>query len=285
MNPPLWKASVRAAMEDIEHLSNLLELTPYPTPQSVIVLTHPHEADAVIEAYYDEPADAAALTAILGREVKVEALPDQDWVKLSQEGLPPVRAGRFFVYGAHDKGRVPANVQGLAIEAGAAFGTGHHETTSGCLTALEWMKQVGYKPDNALDLGTGTGVLALAADRLWRIPVIATDIDPVAIEVTRENLRLNGGQMRIRPLVAEGFAHAAISAAAPYDLIIANILSGPLTQLAPGIRAHAAPGGKALLSGLLRTQELVVLAFYRALGFRLERRWRLGPWSVLLLSL
>lgn len=285
MNPPLWKASVCAAMEDIEHLSNLLELTPYPTPQSVIVLTHPHEADAVIEAYYDEPADAAALTAILGREVKVEALPDQDWVKLSQEGLPPVRAGRFFVYGAHDKGRVPANVQGLAIEAGAAFGTGHHETTSGCLTALEWMKQVGYKPDNALDLGTGTGVLALAADRLWRIPVIATDIDPVAIEVTRENLRLNGGQMRIRPLVAEGFAHAAISAAAPYDLIIANILSGPLTQLAPGIRAHAAPGGKALLSGLLRTQELVVLAFYRALGFRLERRWRLGPWSVLLLSL
>ena len=285
MNPPLWKASVRVAMDDIEHLSTLLELTPYPTPQSVIVLTHPHEADAVIEAYYDEPADAAALTAILGREVKVEALPDQDWVKLSQEGLPPVRAGRFFVYGAHDKGRVPANVQGLAIEAGAAFGTGHHETTSGCLTALEWMKQVGYKPDNALDLGTGTGVLALAADRLWRIPVIATDIDPVAIEVTRENLRLNGGQMRIRPLVAEGFAHAAISAAAPYDLIIANILSGPLTQLAPGIRAHAAPGGKALLSGLLRTQELVVLAFYRALGFRLERRWRLGPWSVLLLSL
>lgn len=285
MNPPLWKASVRAAMEDVEHLSTLLELTPYPTPQSVIVLTHPHEADAVIEAYYDEPADAGALTAILGREVKVEALPDQDWVKLSQEGLPPVRAGRFFVYGAHDKGRVPANVQGLAIEAGAAFGTGHHETTSSCLTALEWMKQVGYKPDNALDLGTGTGVLALAADRLWRIPVIATDIDPVAIEVTRENLRLNGGQMRIRPLVAEGFAHAAISAAAPYDLIIANILSGPLTQLAPGIRAHTAPGGKALLSGLLRTQELVVLAFYRALGFRLERRWRLGPWSVLLLTL
>jgi len=285
MNPPLWKASVRAAMEEIEHLSNLLELTPCPSPQSVIVLTHPHEDDAVIEAYYDEPADAAALSAILGRDVTVEALPDQDWVKLSQEGLPPVRAGRFFVYGAHDKGRVPANVEALAIDAGAAFGTGHHETTSGCLGALEWMNQVGYKPDNALDLGTGTGVLALAADRLWRIPIIATDIDPVAIEVTRENLRLNGGQMRIRPLVAEGFAHAAISAAGPYDLIIANILSGPLTQLAPGIRAHTAPGGKALLSGLLRTQELLVLAFYRSLGFRLERRWRPGPWSVLLLSL
>lgn len=285
MNPPLWKASVRAAMDEIEHLSTLLELTPSPSPQSVIVLTHPHEADAVIEAYYDEPADAEALTAILGRPVKVEALPDQDWVKLSQEGLPPVRAGRFFVYGAHDKGRVPVNVQGLAIDAGAAFGTGHHETTSGCLTALEWMHQKRYKPANALDLGTGTGVLALAADRLWRIPVIATDIDPVAIEVTRENLRLNGGQMRIRPLVAEGFAHAAIAAAAPYDLIIANILSGPLTQLAPGIRAHCAPGGKALLSGLLRTQELLVLAFYRSLGFTLERRWRLGPWSVLLLTL
>lgn len=285
MNPPLWKASLRAAHEDIAHLSALLELTPSPAPQSVIVLTHPHEDDAVIEAYYDQPADADALIAILGREVKVEPLPDQDWVKLSQEGLPPVRAGRFFVYGRHDKGRVPVNVQGLAIEAGAAFGTGHHETTSGCLTALEWMSQIGYRPANALDLGTGTGVLALAALRLWRVPVIATDIDPIAIEVTRENLRLNGGQMQIRPLVAEGFAHADIAAAAPYDLIIANILSGPLTQLAPGIRAHAAPGGKALLSGLLRTQELLVLAFYRSLGFRLERRWRLGPWSVLLLSL
>ena len=285
MNPPLWKASVRAAMEDIEHLSTLLELTPSPAPQSVIVLTHPHEDDAVIEAYYDAPADAAALSAILGRDVKVEALPDQDWVKLSQEGLPPVRAGRFFVYGRHDKGRVPTNVQGLAIEAGAAFGTSHHETTAGCLEALEWMKQIGYRPDNALDLGTGTGVLALAADRLWRIPVLATDIDPIAIEVTRENLRLNGGQMRIRTAVAEGFAHPSISAAAPYDLIIANILSGPLTQLAPGIRAHLAPGGKALLSGLLRTQELVVLAFYRSLGFRLERRWRHNAWSVLLVTL
>lgn len=285
MNAPLWKASARAAHDEIERVSTLFELTPSPEPQAVIVLTHPHEDDAVVEAYYTEEPNGDELTEIIGRPVRVEALPDQDWVKLSQEGLPPVRAGRFFVYGSHDKGRVPSNVVPLAIEAGAAFGTGHHETTSGCLEALEWLKQARFKPSNALDLGCGTGVLALAATKLWQIPVMASDIDPKAIDVTRENLRRNGGQMSIRAVVAEGFAHADIAASGPYALIIANILSGPLTQLAPAIRAHTAPGGKVLLSGLLRTQELLVLAFYQSLGFRLQRRWRPGPWSVLLLTL
>lgn len=285
MNPPLWKAVTRAAPDDVDRLSMLLELTPAPAPQSVIVLTHPHEDDAVIEAYYDEAPDGDALSAILGQAVQVEALPDQDWVKLSQEGLPPVRAGRFFVHGAHDKGRVPVNVVPLAIDAGVAFGTGHHETTSGCLMALEWLKHTRFRPANALDLGCGTGVLALAAQHLWRIPVLASDIDPQAIAVTQENLRLNGGQMHIRALVAEGFGHAAIATQRPYDLIIANILAGPLTQLAPGIRRHIAPKGRVVLSGLLRSQELLVLSFYRGQGFRLERRWRLGPWSVLLLTL
>jgi ribosomal protein L11 methyltransferase len=285
MNPPLWKAVTRAAHDEIDHLSALFELTPSPSPQSVIVLTHPHEDDAVIEAYYTEPPDGDALSAILGQAVRVEALPDQDWVKLSQEGLPPVRAGRFFVYGAHDKGRAPVNTEPLAIDAGVAFGTGHHETTSGCLTALEWLRHTRFMPTNALDLGCGTGVLALAAQRLWRIPVMASDLDPQAIDVTRENLRLNGGQMHVRAVVAEGFTHPAVAAGGPYSLIIANILAGPLTFLAPGIRRHTAHNGKVLLSGLLRNQELLVLSFYRGWGFRLQRRWRLGPWSVLLLSL
>lgn len=285
MNPPLWKASTRAPLDAVDHLSTLLELTPSPAPQAVIVLTHPHEDDAVIEAYYDEAPDGPALTTILGQAVTVEALPDQDWVKLSQEGLPPVRAGRFFVYGAHDKGKVPGNTIALGIDAGVAFGTGHHETTSGCLEALDWLRHTRFTPSNALDVGTGTGVLALAAERLWRIPVVASDIDPQAIDVTRENLRRNGGQMHIRPVVAEGFAHPAIAAGAPYDLVIANILAGPLTQLAPAIRSHTAPGGRVVLSGLLRSQELLVLAFYRSLGFRLARRWRINAWSVLLLAL
>lgn len=285
LSPPLWKASTRAAPEHVDRLSTLLELTPMPSPQSVIVLTHPHEDDAVIEAYYDAPPDEAELTAILGQAVRVEALPDQDWVKLSQEGLPPVRAGRFFVYGAHDKGKAPGNTVALGIDAGIAFGTGHHETTSGCLEALDWLKRIGFNPGNALDLGCGTGVLALALERLWRIPVIASDIDPQAIDVTRQNLRLNGGQMLVRAVVAEGLAHGAIAAAAPYDLIVANILAGPLTQLATSIRAHSAAGGRLLLSGLLRNQENLILAFYRSLGYRLARRWRPGPWSVLLLAL
>jgi ribosomal protein L11 methyltransferase len=285
MNPPLWKAYTRAAHEEIDRLSTLFELTPSPSPQAVIVLTHPHEDDAVIEAYYIEAPDGDALTEILGRPITVEALPDQDWVKLSQDGLPPVRAGRFFVYGAHDKGRVPVNVIPLAIDAGAAFGTGHHETTSGCLLALEWLKQSGFSPKTVLDLGCGTGVLALGAARLWRVPVLASDIDPKAIDVTRENLRLNGGQMLVRAVVAEGFAHPSIAESAPYDLIIANILAGPLTHLATDIRRQTRPGGRVVLSGLLRSQELLVLAFYKSMGFRLARRWRLGPWSVLLLAL
>lgn len=285
VNPPLWKASTRAAMDAIDRLSTLFELTPEPAPQSVIVLTHPHEDDAVIEAYYDSPPNEDELTAILGQRVTVEALPDHDWVKLSQEGLPPVRAGRFFVYGAHDKGKAPLNTIALGIDAGVAFGTGHHETTSGCLEALDWLKRTGFAPRNALDVGCGTGVLALAAERLWRMPALASDLDPRAVTVTAENLRRNGGQMRIRPLVAEGFTHGAIAAGRPYDLILANILAGPLVQLAPAMRAHAAPGSRVVLSGLMRTHERIVLAFYRSFGFRLVRRWRPGPWSVLLLAL
>jgi ribosomal protein L11 methyltransferase len=283
--PPLWKAFARVALDETDRTSALFELIPSPAPQAVIVLTHPHEDDAVVEAYYSEEPDADALRSVIGDHVKIEPLPDHDWVKLSQEGLPPVRAGRFFVYGAHDRGKVPPNVVGLKIDAAIAFGTGHHETTRGCLELLEGMKRLGHAPRNALDLGSGTGVLALAADRLWRIPVLATDIDPRAVEVCIENVRANGGQARVRSLVAEGFAHHAIAEAGPFDLIIANILAGPLTFLARDIRRMTAPKGRIILSGLLRVQEPMVIAFYVSQGFRLERRLRLGPWSALQLCL
>ena len=157
-------------------------------PQAVLIVEEPFTDDAVVEALYAEAPDAAYLSRIAGREITVEPLPDQDWIRLSQEGLPPVRAGRFFVYGAHDAGTVPHGVIPIRIEAGLAFGTGHHETTALCLGVLsDLARKRAFR--NVLDLGTGTGLLAIGAAKLWKRRVLASDIDPVAVEVARDNAR------------------------------------------------------------------------------------------------
>lgn len=281
--PPLWKACADVPFDEAERVSALFQLTPAPSPQSVIVLTAPGARHATVEAYYATEPDGAPLSDITGHTVRVEALGDTDWVRLSQEGLPPVRAGRFFVYGAHDRGKAPANTVPLAIDAVEAFGTGHHETTRACLIALDQLKRTGFAPCRVLDLGSGTGVLALASVRLWRCRAVATDIDPVAAGACRRNIRTNGSQALVQALVADGLNHASIHALRPFDLIIANILAGPLTFLAPQINAALAPGARVILSGLLNVQENLVLSFYTSLGLRLEQRLRLGPWSALVL--
>jgi ribosomal protein L11 methyltransferase len=280
--PPLWKASVTLEKSRAADASALLELAP-PAPQAVLVAEDPFGPMATLEALYDAEPDAAFLSGLLGLAVTAEPLPDQDWIRLSQEGLPPVRAGRFFVYGAHDAGAVPRGVMPIRIEAGLAFGTGHHETTALCLSALSDLAKR-RRVRHALDLGCGTGVLAIAAAKLWHRPVLATDIDPVAVEVTRGNARSNEVAPLIRAHTADGFAHPGIAAEAPFDLILANILAGPLTLLAPGLARALAPGGTAILSGLLRWQEELVLSFYRAMGLRLVRTARQGPWSALVLT-
>ena len=280
--PPLWKASVTLAKEHAADIAALLELTP-PQPQAVLIAEEPFGPLATVEALYEAQPDAKFLTHLTGLEVTAEALPDQDWIRRSQEGLPPVRAGRFFVYGAHDAGTVPAGVIPIRIEAGLAFGTGHHETTALCLESLSELARR-RKFLNVLDVGCGTGVLAIAASKLSRRPVLAADIDPVAVEVTRENARINDSAPLIRAVVADGLAHPAIRRQAPFNLVLANILAGPLTKLAPGITGALAPGGVAILSGLLRWQEQLVLSFYRALGLRLAHRVRQGPWSALVLQ-
>jgi ribosomal protein L11 methyltransferase len=232
-----------------------------------------------VEALYTDEPDAAYLSRVAGRAIAVEPLPDQDWIKLSQEGLAPVRAGRFFVYGAHDAGQVPHGVIAMKIEAGLAFGTGHHETTALCLGVLsDLARRRAFV--NVLDLGCGTGLLAIGAAKLWRRPVLASDIDPVAVEVTRDNARANGVAPLVRAVTADGLTHPALAAAAPFDLVIANILAGPLTYLAPGIVKALAPGGVAVLSGLLHNQENMVTSFYHRLRFVGRRRD--GPWSALL---
>ncbi|HEY5046819.1 MAG TPA: 50S ribosomal protein L11 methyltransferase [Rhizomicrobium sp.] len=260
----------------------VFELAP-PAPQAVLVEEEPFGPNATVESLYAEMPDAELLSRLVGREVAVALLPDADWIKLSQEGLPPVRAGRFFVYGAHDAGEVPAGVIPIRIEAGLAFGTGHHETTTLCLalmSALAKRRQF----SRVLDLGCGTGLLAIAAATLWRKRVRASDIDAVAVAVARENALANEVSPLVHTVIADGLANPALAAGAPYDLIVANILAGPLTRLAPQIAAALQRGGVLILSGLLRWQENLVLGFYQPHGLVLRERRRDGPWSALLLE-
>ncbi|HWD49336.1 MAG TPA: 50S ribosomal protein L11 methyltransferase [Rhizomicrobium sp.] len=279
--PPLWKATVVTAKEEAGDISAAFELGT--SPQAVLIHEEPFKPDATVEALYTAMPDGDLLSKLAGRDVHVSLLPDVDWIKLSQEGLPPVRAGRFFVYGAHDAGIVPPGVIPIRIEAGMAFGTGHHETTSLCLGALSVLaRRRAYR--NVLDLGCGTGLLAIGAAKLWRRRVLASDIDPVAVDVTRENAAANGEATLVQAITADGLSSPALAAKAPYDLIIANILAAPLTQLAPAIARSLARGGALVLSGLLTWQENLVLSFYRPHGLILRETRRDGPWSALVLE-
>ncbi|HUJ02056.1 MAG TPA: 50S ribosomal protein L11 methyltransferase [Rhizomicrobium sp.] len=266
---------------DAPDIAAVLELAS--SPQAVLINEDPFSSDAMVEALYAQMPDGDLLSKLVGRDVHVMLLPDIDWIKLSQEGLPPVRAGRFFVYGAHDAGVVPAGVIPIRIEAGLAFGTGHHETTALCLRVLsDLAKRRAFA--NVLDLGCGTGVLAIGAAKLWKTRVIASDIDPVAVIVTLENARANNEAPLVRAVTADGLTAPVLSASAPYDLIVANILAAPLTRLAPSIVAALAPRGVAVLSGLLRGQENLVLSFYRPHGLKLREIRRDGVWSALVLG-
>ena len=281
MTPPLWKASVVTAKETAGDVASAFELGT--APQALLIHEEPFKPDATVEALYAAMPDGELLARLAGRDVHVALLPDTDWIKLSQEGLPPVRAGRFFVYGAHDAGEVPHGVIPIRIEAGLAFGTGHHETTALCLAALsELSKHRAFR--NVLDLGCGTGLLAIGAAKLWHRNVIASDIDPVAVAVTRDNARANAVGPLVSAYTADGLTHPALAGRAPYDLIFANILAGPLTQLAPSIVKALSCGGVLILSGLLTWQENLVLSFYRPHGLKLREIRCAGPWSALVLE-
>ncbi len=237
-----------------------------------------------IDAFPTSDEEVEALTARLeqhpGVTVKVEVLADADWLAMSLSGLPPVRAGRFFVYGAHDQGRAPPNAVNLKIDAGAAFGTGHHGTTVGCLVAYdELLKRERF--DKVLDVGCGTGVLAIAAARTGAGLAVGTDIDAPSVRIANENAKLN--QAHARFVHASGLNDVRVRAGAPYDLVFANILAPPLVALSQDIKTSLRIGGVAILSGLLRTQERRVSAAYLSRGFRLERRIHRDAWSALVL--
>jgi ribosomal protein L11 methyltransferase len=235
-------------------------------------------------AYFASHADAQSAQDLLDLPTGIiSILPDTDWVKHSLEGLAPVAAGRFYLYGSHDRDRRRSGGISLEIDAGTAFGTGHHGTTTGCLFALNALLKRS-KPKNILDLGCGTGVLAIAAAASTKQRTLATDIDTEAVRVTVLNAALN----RVLPLVqaatAPGLKHTKIANAAPYDLIFANILARPLISLAQGLKTILAPGGTLILSGLTRDQIRWVSAAYRNRGLIGKQTLVLGNWATLVLS-
>jgi ribosomal protein L11 methyltransferase len=230
---------------------------------------------------------AAATRALFGDRAPAFAiapLPETNWVAKSLEGLKPVRAGRFLVHGAHDRDTVRPNDIGIEIEAGEAFGTGHHGTTAGCLFAIE--RAIRTRPvRRALDIGTGSGVLAIAIARLAHVPVLASDIDPAATRVATANVRLNQVHPGVRVVTAAGISGRVFGASGPFDLIVANILAGPLVALAPSIRRALAPGGTVILSGLVPHQQNRVAAAYRAAGLRFARAEQREEWMTLTFTL
>lgn len=239
--------------------------------------------EASIYGTSDQEADLAERFGALIREsfptleMQREVLPDIDWIAKSLEGLKPVRAGRFLVHGSHDRDKVKPGDIGILIDAGQAFGTGHHGTTAGCLNMIgDVLKS--RKVRNALDLGTGSGVLAIATHMMARIPVVATDIDPVATRVARENARINGVAQGIAFATAPGFHHSIFRENGPFDLIIANILARPLMKLAPSLVRHLAPHGTVILSGILAEQRWKVIAAYNCAGLKHRRTTWMNGW-------
>lgn len=252
-------------------------------PLSVFEVDEKNELFEVCAYVDEEEGDARArLDALLPADLgslafSAEAVPDVDWVTKSLEGLKPVRAGRFLVHGSHDRDRRRVGDLAIEIEAGLAFGTGHHGTTAGCLEVMSEVVRR-ERPRNALDLGTGSAVLAIALAKLARIPVLATDIDPVATRVAAENARLNGVAAYVSCVTAPGFHHSAFAAWKPFDLIVANILARPLIRLAPQMARHVVPGGSLILSGILDSQRDAVVAAYAGQRFRHVRTLHREGW-------
>ena len=243
-----------------------------------------------VTVHFAEEPDQASIRDLVGlaagddvaQAIAFDTVEAKDWVKATLEDLVPVPAGRFVVHGQHDRARVPPNKLGIEIEAALAFGTGHHGTTRGCLLLLDHVLKK-YYPRRVLDLGTGTGVLAIAAAKALHRSVLASDIDPASVRVARDNARLNGTGDWVQVIQATGFEAPQFAQRGPFDLVLANILANPLRQLAGPMARHLAPSALVILSGLLTPQAAGVVAAYRARGLVPLRHLRIDGWSSLLL--
>jgi ribosomal protein L11 methyltransferase len=291
-----WTVSLPCTRAEAEQLRGEIAVFAALDSPPVLVTSEQAGGGWRLDAYFEakpNAGDVRALVALVpsaaGVKGTAQRVAEQDWVTLSQAGLEPIQAGRFFVHTPAHRGQAPAGAVALEIDAGRAFGTGQHETTTGCLEALDALKRQGFVARNLIDVGTGTGLLAFAALKLWpQARATASDNDPVAIEVTRENAAVNGIGLgnapgRLDLAVAAGLDHPKLRQRAPYDLIVANILAGPLIALAPSLAPALVPGGRLVLAGLLTSQAARVSRAYAREGLRPLFTVRRGDWPTLVL--
>ena len=246
-----------------------------------------------VEGVFAAPPDlgplsvrVAVMAAALGIDAPVlslEKVPHRDWLEHVYKGFPPIHAGRFYIYGSHVEGRVPHGKIGLLVDAATAFGTGEHASTWGCLVAIDRLARY-LKPRRVLDMGCGTTILGMAAAKEWRVPVLAADVDPVAVQVSKRNIAQNGLIPYVRAIVSDGYAHPMIRRQGPYDLILANILAPPLVAFSADLASVLAPGGRVVLAGLLARQARRVIAAHRRQGLFLVEKIIVGEWATLVLG-
>jgi ribosomal protein L11 methyltransferase len=286
--PILTQARIEADEAAAERIARALEEAPAPSPVAVGVFDLGKGRSEVF-AHFAQPPSRDALLALIEQAaggaplgpLRTEDLADEDWVTLSQGKRGPIKAGRFLVHGSHDRERVPRRLLSIEIDAGQAFGTAHHASTRGCLLALDdALKR--FRPRYVLDIGTGSGLLAIAAAKALRAPALASDNDPLAVGTARDNVRKNAVAPLVRVVKATGFAHPALRQAAP-DLALANLLERALHELAPTLARRISPRGRAILSGLTAAQARGIEARYGARGFSLERRIILEGWTTLVI--
>ncbi|MEX0583587.1 MAG: 50S ribosomal protein L11 methyltransferase [Sneathiella sp.] len=280
-DPAFWQLTVTLPLEQTDAISDIFE------EEALTVSMEEALSDGSLwrlDILFSQEPEACLLDQLpAGLAFELAPLAQKDWVSESQKMLPPVDAGRFYIHGSHDAPHPAISRHDLVIDAGQAFGTGLHETTYGCLLALDDLRK-SRKFKNPLDLGCGSGVLALAIAKAWGKPVLASDIDPAAVTVTRDNAKKNHLAPLVTAIHAAGLNSRILQQSAPYDLIVANILAWPLVKMAPGISDTLATNGILVLSGLLQSQEVMVSRAYLQQGLRLKRRYNIGSWSALVLS-
>ena len=294
-DPDLWRASVTTAGPAMPEV--LESVADEALSISLFEIEDKDTTDAVgwrVDLLFREPPDPRTLAASLDpaftavgaklQDIAITRVVPDDWARVAELRLPPVRAGRFVVHGSHARDGLPPNLVPIEIDAGLAFGSGEHATTQACLVAIDRLARR-RRFARVLDLGCGSGVLAIAAAKCWPARVLAVDNDPIAVRVAADNARLNGVSPAVRTFIADGYWHPTIRRSRPFDLILANILADPLIELAPALGAHLAPGGRVVLSGLLERQAEAIVAAHRRQGLRLLNQVQDGPWMALVLGM
>ena len=293
--PDIWRLRLTVSMDTLPVFEEVFErfaeaVTMFMEDRSGI---SDGDCDWFLEGFSRSPPDRVAIVSALSAmaagagieapPLEIDRLPNVDWVLENLRDFPPIAAGRFFVHGSHWQGRPPVGTFAIEIDAGTAFGSGEHATTRGCLQALNAIGKRGRRT-RVLDLGSGSGILGIAAAKLWAATVVCTDIDPAAVKVCAGNAANNGVGARVTAVVSDGYRNPAVARGRPYDLVFSNILARPLCRFAPDLAAHLAPDGLAILSGLLERQERMVMANHQRQGLTLKQRVVIDGWATLIIG-